>query len=415
MKSYYEYLLGYRYVKSKNNNKFVSFISLISMFGIAIAVSVLIIVMSVVNGFERELRDRLLAMTEHASIEANNGSLKNPEEIISIADNNQKTNAVAPYIDGQALLVFKKNISGTQLRGIDPALEYSVSDINEVMQSGSLNSLIPGSFKIILGLELANTLDVKVGDKITVTLADGRATPIGLIPRTKRFTVSGIFRVGMYEFDNRLAFINISDAKNLFLMNDSITGIRLSVKNIYEAPAVVREIALEYGKNVLVNDWTRSHINFFRSIQVTKSILFVILLMVISVAAFNIISTLFMVVRDKQADIAILKSIGASPLSILKIFITQGSIIGVIGTFIGVSFGVIMAVNLESIIVFFETFFGMKFLAADVYFISDLPSEVSLSDVFLIGLISLLLTLISTIYPAWISTRTAPAEALKYE
>jgi len=385
------------------------------MFGIAIAVSVLIIVMSVVNGFERELRDRLLAMTEHASIEANNGFLKNPEEIISIADNNQKTNAVAPYINGQALLVFKKNISGTRLRGIDPALEYSVSNINEVMQSGSLNSLIPGSFQIILGLELANTLNVKVGDKITVTLADGRATPIGVIPRTKRFTVSGIFRVGMYEFDNRLAFINISDAKNLFLMNDSITGIRLSVKNIYEAPAVVREIALEYGKNVLVNDWTRSHINFFRSIQVTKSILFVILLMVISVAAFNIISTLFMVVRDKQADIAILKSIGASPLSILKIFITQGSIIGVIGTFIGVSFGVIMAVNLESIIVFFETFFGMKFLAADVYFISDLPSEVSLSDVFLIGLISLLLTLISTIYPAWISTRTAPAEALKYE
>ena len=415
MKKYYEYLLGYRYVKSKNNNKFVSFISLISMFGIAIAVSVLIIVMSVVNGFERELRDRLLAMTEHASIEANNGFLKNPEEIISIADNNQKTNAVAPYINGQALLVFKKNISGTRLRGIDPALEYSVSNINEVMQSGSLNSLIPGSFQIILGLELANTLNVKVGDKITVTLADGRATPIGVIPRTKRFTVSGIFRVGMYEFDNRLAFINISDAKNLFLMNDSITGIRLSVKNIYEAPAVVREIALEYGKNVLVNDWTRSHINFFRSIQVTKSILFVILLMVISVAAFNIISTLFMVVRDKQADIAILKSIGASPLSILKIFITQGSIIGVIGTFIGVSFGVIMAVNLESIIVFFETFFGMKFLAADVYFISDLPSEVSLSDVFLIGLISLLLTLISTIYPAWISTRTAPAEALKYE
>ncbi len=415
MKSYYEYLLGYRYVKSKSNNKFVSFISLISMFGIAIAVSVLIIVMSVVNGFERELRDRLLAMTEHASIEAINGSLKNPEEIISIADNNQKTNAVAPYIDGQALLVFKKNISGTQLRGIDPVLEYSVSDINEVMQSGSLNSLIPGSFQIILGLELANTLDVKVGDKITVTLADGRATPMGVIPRTKRFTVSGIFRVGMYEFDNRLAFINILDAKKLFLMNDSITGIRLSVKNIYEAPAIVREIALEYGKNVLVNDWTRSHINFFRSIQVTKSILFVILLMVISVAAFNIISTLFMVVRDKQADIAILKSIGASPLSILKIFITQGSIIGVIGTFIGVSFGVIMAVNLESIIVFFETFFGMKFLAADVYFISDLPSEVSISDVFLIGLISLLLTLISTIYPSWISTRTAPAEALKYE
>ena len=321
MKSYYEYLLGYRYVRSKNNNKFVSFISLISMFGIAIAVSVLIIVMSVVNGFERELRDRLLAMTEHASIEVFDGSLKNPEEIISIAKDNQKTKSVAPYIDGNALLVFNKNISGTKLRGIDPALEYSVSGIDKLIQSGSINSLTSGSYQIILGLELANTLNAKVGDKIIVTLADGRTTPIGVIPRTKRFTVSGIFRVGMYEFDNRLAFINISDAKKLFLMNDSVTGIRLSVKNIYEAPAIVREIALEYGKNVLINDWTRSHVNFFRSIQVTKSILFVILLMVISVAAFNIISTLFMVVKDKQADIAILKSIGASPLSILKIFI----------------------------------------------------------------------------------------------
>tara|TARA_B100001093_G_C26845491_1_gene1022591 strand:+ start:2163 stop:3410 length:1248 start_codon:yes stop_codon:yes gene_type:complete len=415
MKSYYEYLLGYRYVRSKNNNKFVSFISLISMFGIAIAVSVLIIVMSVVNGFERELRDRLLAMTEHASIEVFDGSLKNPEEIISIAKDNQKTKSVAPYIDGNALLVFNKNISGTKLRGIDPVLEYSVSGIDKLIQSGSISSLTSGSYQIILGLELANTLNAKLGDKITVTLADGRTTPIGVIPRTKRFTVSGIFRVGMYEFDNRLAFINISDAKKLFLMNDSVTGIRLSVKNIYEAPAIVREIALEYGKNVLINDWTRSHVNFFRSIQVTKSILFVILLMVISVAAFNIISTLFMVVKDKQADIAILKSIGASPLSILKIFITQGSIIGVIGTFIGVSFGVVIAVNLESIIVFLEASIGMKFLAAEVYFISDLPSEVFISDVFLIGLIALLLTLISTIYPAWISTRTAPAEALKYE
>tara|TARA_Y100000389_G_scaffold204393_1_gene256682 strand:- start:4581 stop:5738 length:1158 start_codon:yes stop_codon:yes gene_type:complete len=385
------------------------------MSGIAIAVAVLIIVMSVVNGFERELRDRLLAMTEHASIEATDGHMRNADEIISIANNNSRVNSVAPYIDGEALLVFKENISGTTLRGIDPTIEYKVSGIADVMQIGSLESLMPGSYQIILGLELANAMNVKIGDKVTLTLAEGRVTPAGLIPRTKRFTVSGIFRVGMYEFDHRLAFINIADAKKLFLMDDSISGIRLSVDNIYQAPEIVREIALENGKSVLVNDWTRSHINFFRSIQVTKSILFIILLMVISVAVFNIVSTLFMVVKDKQADIAILKSIGASPLSVLKIFITQGSIIGIIGTFMGISFGIAVAVNLELIIVFFESLFGIKFLAADVYFISDLPSEVVFFDVFMIGLLTLLLTLISTIYPAWVSARTAPAEALKYD
>ncbi|MAD91449.1 MAG: lipoprotein-releasing system transmembrane subunit LolC [Gammaproteobacteria bacterium] len=415
MSKYFEFLLGYRYVRSKSSNKFVSLISLISMSGIAIAVAVLIIVMSVVNGFERELRDRLLAMTEHASIEATDGHMRNADEIISIANNNSRVNSVAPYIDGEALLVFKENISGTTLRGIDPTIEYKVSGIADVMQIGSLESLMPGSYQIILGLELANAMNVKIGDKVTLTLAEGRVTPAGLIPRTKRFTVSGIFRVGMYEFDHRLAFINIADAKKLFLMDDSISGIRLSVDNIYQAPEIVREIALENGKSVLVNDWTRSHINFFRSIQVTKSILFIILLMVISVAVFNIVSTLFMVVKDKQADIAILKSIGASPLSVLKIFITQGSIIGIIGTFMGISFGIAVAVNLELIIVFFESLFGIKFLAADVYFISDLPSEVVFFDVFMIGLLTLLLTLISTIYPAWVSARTAPAEALKYD
>jgi len=415
MSQRYEHWIGNRYVRSRSSNSFLSLISAISMLGIAIAVIVLIVVMSVVNGFERELKDRLLAMTAHASIEGVEGELASWRKLRDVAAQNPRVRAAAPYVDGQALLMFGEQLSGASLRGVDPVLENKVSGVGGVMQQGELTDLVAGKFNIVIGVELADALQIDVGDKVTVTLAEGMVTPAGVVPRTKRFTVSGTYRVGMYEFDRRLAFINYEDAQRLYRKKDAVTGVRLAVNEIFDAPAIVREVALEHGVLVLVSDWTRRHVNFFRSIQITKSILFVILLLVIGVAAFNIVSTLVMVVKDKQADIAILRTIGASPASVRRIFMTQGTIIGVTGTLAGVVLGVLMALNLESIVSFFESVFGIKFLAADVYFISDLPSEVQVTDVVMIGTIALVLAIVSTIYPAWVASRTAPAEALRYD
>lgn len=411
----FETWIGSRYVRSRSSNSFVSLISAISMLGIAIAVMVLIVVMSVVNGFERELKDRLLAMTAHASIEDVDGRLLSYRPLLEVAERNARVRAAAPYVEGQALLVADTQLSGIELRGIDPAGEDRVSGIAGVMQQGALTDLGPGAFNIVLGDELAKALAVRVGDKVTVTLAQGIVTPAGIVPRQKRFTVSGIYRVGMYEFDRRLAFIHLSDAQKLYRLGDTVTGVRLAVTDIYAAPEIVREVATENGELVLVSDWTRRHVNFFRSIQITKSILFVILLMVIAVAAFNIVSTLVMVVKDKQSDIAILRTIGAKPSSILRIFVTQGSIVGILGTIAGVVLGMLTALNLEVIVGFFESALDIKFLAADVYFISDLPSELRYADVVRIAGIALALALASTIYPAWVAARTAPAEALRYD
>ncbi len=411
----FEIWIGNRYVRSRSSNRFVSLISAISMLGIAIAVMVLIVVMSVVNGFERELKDRLLAMTAHATIEGVNGDLATSAALLKTAIDDEQVRAAAPYVNGQALLVFEKQLSGAELRGIEPRSEDDVSGIGGVMQEGNIESLTVGDFNIVLGVELANAMHIAVGDKVTVTLAQGMVTPAGVVPRMKRFTVSGIYRVGMYEFDRRLAFININDAQKLYRKRDSVTGVRLAVTEIYEAADIVRRVARRHGELVLVSDWSRRHVNLFRSIQITKSILFVILLLVIAVAAFNIVSTLVMVVKDKQADIAILRTVGARPSSIMRIFMTQGTIIGVAGTLAGVALGMLLASNLESIIGFLEAAFGIKFLAADVYFISDLPSEVRYGDVARIAIIALLLALVSTLYPAWVAAKTAPAEALRYD
>ena len=411
----YEFWIGKRYVRSRSSNAFVSLISAISMLGITVAVAVLIVVLSVVNGFERELQDRLLAMTAHASIESADGRLQDWRSWVEKAEEHIEVAAAAPFVTGQGLLVLGDRLSGAQFSGIEPQLEARVSSVGDVVTSGDLASLQAGSFNIVLGVELADELRASIGDKVTLTLAEGLVTPAGVVPRTKRFTVSGIYRIGMYEFDRRVAFINIEDSQRLFRLSEDISGIRLSVTDIYRASQVVRAVALDAGGGVLVSDWTRRNVNFFRSIQITKSILFVILLMVVAVAAFNIVSTLVMVVKDKQSDIAILRTVGATPAQILRIFVTQGSIIGVLGTLGGVILGVLLSLNLESIVGFMEATFGIKFLAADVYFISDLPADLRIADVVQISAIALVLALLSTLYPAWRGARTSPAEALRYE
>jgi len=413
--SWYEWTVGLRYVRVRGVNRFVSFISGVSMAGIGLGVAVLIVVLSVMNGFESELRERILAMASHATVSGLDGRLANWEEARQSALGNPRVIAAAPFLSGEGMLVNGSRLSGALVQGIEPEQESQVAMVGQAMREGSLGVLQAGQYSIVLGAALAEHLDVTLGDQVVLVIAQGQITPVGLIPRMRRFNVAGIFEVGMYEYDRNLAYIDMQDAATLYRMGSDVTGLRLKLDDMFRAPEIVREVALELGGGYFVNDWTRQHRNFFRSIQVTKRIMFVILLMIVAVAAFNIVSTLVMVVQDKQSDIAIFRTLGSVPGSILSVFVIQGLVVGLVGTLGGVALGVLLAMNLETLVSGLEAILQVDLLAADVYFISDLPARVDWTEVGQIATFALAISLLSTLYPAWRAARTQPAEALRYD
>jgi len=414
-RSWYEWTVALRYVRVRGVNRFVSFISGVSMAGIGLGVAVLIVVLSVMNGFESELRERILAMASHATVSGLDGRLENWKQASDSALGNVDVVAAAPYVSGEGMLVNGARLSGALIQGIEPGKESEVASVGQAMGGGDLDVLAAGQYSIVLGAALAEHLGVVQGDQIVLVIAQGQVTPAGLIPRMRRFTVAGIFEVGMYEYDRNLAYINLEDAAKLYRMGADVTGLRLKLTDMFRAPEIVRQVALELGGGYFVNDWTRQHRNFFRSIQVTKRIMFVILLMIVAVAAFNIVSTLVMVVQDKQSDIAIFRTLGSRPRSILSMFVIQGLIVGLLGTLGGVVLGVLLAMNLETLVGALERLLQVDLLAADVYFISDLPALVDWIEVGQIAGFALAISLLSTLFPAWRAARTQPAEALRYD
>ncbi len=411
----YELLLGLRYTRAKRRNHFISFISLASMLGIGLGVATLIVVLSVMNGFESELRSRILGMASHATISGNSEGLPDWSGVAAMAAQNPDVAATAPYIEGEALVKVGSEISGTVIRGVLPGEEAKVSEIGKHMASGALSDLKGGDYNIVLGYELAQQLNVAVGDKVDLMIPQLSVTPAGVLPRFRRFNVVGVFRIGMYEFDRGLVLVHLDDAAALYRMGSNVTGVRLKLNDLFQAPRVAREIAQMTPGAYFVSDWTRSHANFFRAVATEKTVMFLILSLLVGIAAFNIVSTLVMVVQDKQADIAILRTLGATPRSIMAVFMVQGSVIGVIGTIIGVSLGVLLALNVQTVVPLLEAATGRQFLSPDIYYISDLPSDLKLADVLQISLLSLALGLVSTLYPAWRASRVQPAEALRYE
>jgi len=413
----YELRIGRRYLRS-TGNRFLSFISLMSMVGVAIGVAVLIVVLSVMNGFERELRERILSMTSHATATTFGAGLQDWPALRERALANPAVEAAAPYVEGEALLIGERSdgvSAAVALRGIDPVLEKQVSAIGERLRSGSLEALEPGSYRMLLGAEVAARLGVAAGDTVVAAIAQGTVTPAGVVPRMRRFTVAGIFYSGMYEIDNGLVLVNLGDAGRLFRTGEDVSGLRLKVRDPLRAPSVARDVARGMDGGFLVEDWTQRHANFFRSIELTKRMMFFILLLVVAVAAFNIVSTLVMAVKDKQTDIAILRTLGARPGSVLAIFATQGTVIGLLGTLGGVALGVLLSVNLERLVHGLERLLGTRFMDASVYLMSDLPAHVEAADVTLIAATAFALCCLSTLYPAWRAARTHPAKALRHD
>lgn len=415
MRQPYEISMALRYLRVRGKNGFISFISLVSMVGIGLAVAVLIVVLSVMNGFEYELRQRILNIVSHATISGADAPLADWRGMRDSVLASPDVIGAAPYVDGQGLLMAEEALAGVQVRGIDPELESDVSVIATLLGQGSLEDLQQGAYRTLIGTALAEELDVGVGDSVVLILAQGTVTPVGLTPRTRLLHVAGTFDAGMFEYDRGLIYIHLEDAARLFRTGGEATGLRLAVADIFRAGSVALDLARALGGGFYIGDWTGQHVNFFRSIQLTKSIMFVIFSLVIAVAVFNILSTLVMVVRDKRSDIAILQSFGASSRSITALFATQGTMIGVIGTAFGVALGVLIASQLGGMVTVLETLLGIDLLSEEVYFISDLPTDIRPAEVIQIALLAVVLAISATLYPAFSASRQPPVEALRHE
>jgi lipoprotein-releasing system permease protein len=412
----YEWLIGTRYLRSTHRRGFVSFVALMSVCGLMLGVGTLIVVLSVMNGFERELRTRILAVTAHATITGLSGPLTDWRTLEQQVRRQPGVQAVVPYVESQAMLSHGQQMAGASVRGVVPEEEVHATGLAQRVTQGKLAALTAGSYGIILGEALAHELAVGVGDTVVVIAPAGTATPTGVVPRMRRFTVLGIFQSGMYEFDRGLALTNMEDAARLFRTGAGVTGLRLAFDNPLRAPSMVRRVALALGgPGFYVSDWTEDHANFFRSIELTKSMLFMILLMLVAVAAFNIVATLVMIVKEKQTDIAILRTLGAAPRNVLLTFAVQGVLIGLAGTLAGAVLGKLLSDHLETLVRLLERLFDTQFLDARVYYMSDLPAYVEGLDVLKVCGVALLLCIVATIYPAWRAARTAPAEALRHE
>ncbi len=407
--------IGLRYTRAKRRTQFISFITLTSVLGIALGVTALITVLSVMNGFEAELRERILGMTSHTTITGRDGTLQQWQQLEKQLLDYPHVEGSAPYVRGQVMINAGRRVSGAALRGILPEYEPKVSEVANKMTFGQLSDLSAGGFGVILGQELASYLGVIKGDKVTVISPQVNSTPAGILPRLKRFTVVGIFKVGMYEYDRNMAIIHIADAAKLFRLGDAVSGLRLRLDDLFNAPRISQSLASKLYYEYRVSDWTKAHSNFFRAIKTEKRVMFIILLLIVAVASFNIVSTLVMVVTDKRCDIAILKTQGFSNLSVMGVFIVLGGIIGIVGIALGTLGGVVLALNIETIVPAIEGFFDVQFMAADVYYISDVPSKLDWADVYSIAGIAFLLSLLATLYPAWQASRINPAEVLRYE
>jgi lipoprotein-releasing system permease protein len=414
--SAYEWLIGTRHLRSTHRRGFVSFVAVMSVCGLMLGVATLIVVLSVMNGFERELRSRILAVTSHATISGLNGPLADWQSVQQKLRAQKGVAAVVPYIESQAMLASGRRMAGANIRGVLPDEERQTTGLARRLTAGSLEALSSGSFATILGSALAHELNAKVGDSVILIAPEGTATPTGVVPRMRRFRVVGLFESGMYEFDRGLALVNMADAALLFRTGAGVTGVRLAFDDPLRAPALVREAALSLGgPGYYVNDWTQDHANFFRSIEITKSMMLLILLMIVAVAAFNIVATLVMIVKEKQTDIAILRTLGAAPRNVLVMFAIQGVLIGLAGTLLGAALGTLLADHLQSLVGALEHLLGTQFLDAKVYYMSELPAYVEWGDVFKVCGVAFLLCVLATIYPAWRAARTAPAEALRHE